>query len=330
MGLVLTIVTGVGYMQALPQQPEAPGSARKPVTKAEYDRWKTELSNWGRWGKDDQMGALNLITPAKRKQAASLVKEGFAVSLSLDANFQKGANPNAVAPYERITQAGPAGAGDRLNISYHGFLATHVDAFGHRFFDGKMYNGFSHEEVTNADGAKRNSIHNLRNGILTRGVLIDIPRLRGVDYLPPGSRIYPEDFDAWEKRTGVKVLPGDALFVRTGRWTWMKTNPSPVPPEVAGLDASVIPWLKKRDIAILASEHAQDAMPYVPNLGDVPILPVHDFALISLGVHLFDNTNLDDLAAAAAERKRWEFMIMAAPLRVPGGTGSPLNPIAVF
>ena len=90
------------------------------------------------------------------------------------------------------------------------------------------------------------------------------------------------------------------------------------------------PWLKKRDIAILASEHAQDAMPYVPNLGDVPILPVHDFALISLGVHLFDNTNLDDLAAAAAERKRWEFMIMAAPLRVPGGTGSPLNPIAVF
>ena len=132
------------------------------MTKAEYDRWKTELSNWGRWGKDDQTGRAQ-SHHACQAQAGRLrwSKKAFTVSLSLDANFQKGANPNAVAPYERITQAGPAGAGDRLNISYHGFLATHVDAFGHRFFDGKMYNGFSYEEVTNEDGAKRNSIHNL-------------------------------------------------------------------------------------------------------------------------------------------------------------------------
>jgi kynurenine formamidase len=209
-------------------------------------------------------------------------------------------------------------------------VVTHLDAFGHRFFDGKMYNGFSYEEVTKEDGAKKGSIYSVKGGILTRGVLMDIPRLKGVPYLEPGTRIYPEDLEAWEKKAGVKVMPGDALFVRTGRWTWMKTttpSPSSLPQQVAGLDASVIPWLKKRDVALLGSEQAQDFAPYRKEL---PALPVHDFALVMLGVHLFDNTNLDDLAEAAAARRRWEFMLMAAPLRVPGGTGSPLNPIAVF
>jgi len=107
-------------------------------------------------------------------------------------------------------------------------------------------------------------------------------------------------------------------------------NPLPIPAEVAGLDASVIPWLKKRDIAVLGSEHAQDAMPYHPDFGEGPMLPVHDFALVILGVHSCDNTNFDELAATAEARNRWKFMLMAAPLSVPGGTGSPLNPIAIY
>jgi kynurenine formamidase len=330
----LIVVTGARASLSMQRGEGGTTTTRTDVTRADYDRWRTELTNWGRWGKDDQMGALNLITPAKRKQAASLVKEGVTVSLSLDANFNRPANtsnPNAVAPFERImTSTGPGGSGDRLSINFHGFVVTHLDAFGHRFFDGKMYNGFSYEDVTKEDGAKRGSIYSVRGGILTRGVLMDIPRLKGVPYLEPGTRIYPEDLEAWEKKAGVKVMPGDALFIRTGRWTWMKTTtpvPSALPQEVSGLDASVIPWLKKRDVALLGSEQAQDAAPYRKEL---PALPVHDFALIVLGVHLFDNTNLDDLAEAAAARRRWEFMLMAAPLRVPGGTGSPLNPIAVF
>ena len=297
------------------------------VTKAEYDRWKTELSNWGRWGKEDQMGALNLITAAKRKQAAALVKDGVTVSLAVDANFQKGTGANAVAPYERIvTQAAATGAADRLNINFHGSAVTHIDAFAHRFFDGKMYNGFSWEEITREDGAKKNSIYNLRAGIMTRGILMDIPRLKGVEYLEPGTRIYPEDLEAWEKKTGLKVSAGDAVFIRVGRWTRMKKNPSAAPGPQAGVDPSVIPWLKKRDVALLGGESPQDA----PAQGDMPGLAVHDFVLVSLGVHLFDNCSLDEVAEAAAARNRWEFMLVAAPLRVPGGTGSPVSPIAAF
>jgi len=132
-------------------------SHRPPVAKVEYERWKTELSNWGRWGKDDEIGALNLITPAKRRQAAALVRDGMTVSLAGDVNTVK-AEDN-FAPYEHVmTQAGPTGAADRLAVSYHGYAHTHIDGFAHRFFDGKMWNGFSHEEVTKDEGAKKNSI----------------------------------------------------------------------------------------------------------------------------------------------------------------------------
>jgi kynurenine formamidase len=305
------------------------GKARQPVTKAEYERWKTELSNWGRWGKDDQMGALNLITPAKRKQAATLVKEGVTISLAGDVNTEKTVdNPQ---PYEHVmTQAGPTGAGDSLAVSFHGYAHTHIDAFAHRFFDGKMWNGVSYEEVTKEEGAKKNSIYNLHNGIFTRAILMDIARLKGVPFLEPGTRIYVEDLEAWEKSAGTKVAAGDAVFIRTGRWARRaKVGPWNAGRETAGLDASVIPWLKRRDVALLGSETAQDATP--PQAGaEVGPLALHDFALIMLGIHLFDDTNLETVAEAAASRKRWEFLLMAAPLPVTNGTGSPVNPIAVF
>jgi kynurenine formamidase len=305
------------------------GASRPVVSKAQYERWKTELSNWGRWGKEDEIGALNLITPAKRKQAASLVKDGVTVSLAGDVNTVK-AEDN-FAPYEHvITQAGPTGAGDRLAVSYHGYAHTHIDGFDHRFFDGKMWNGFSHEEVTKDKGAQKNSIYNLHNGIFTRGVLMDIARLKGVPYLEPGTRIYVEDLEAWEKKAGVKVSSGDAIFIRTGRWARRaKLGPWNAAQNVAGLDASVIPWLKQRDIALLGSEAAQDVAP--PPMGsELGGLPLHDFALIMLGVHLFDNTNLEAVSEVAAARKRWEFLLVGAPLPVRNGTGSPLNPIAAF
>jgi kynurenine formamidase len=172
----------------------------------------------------------------------------------------------------------------------------------------------------------------VKNGVFTRGILIDIPRLKGVPYLEPGTPIYVEDLEAWEKQAGVKVSAGDALFVRTGVWARRKANGPWLRGRAeggqsAGLHPSVIPWLKARDIALLGSDHPQYVSPGTPG---APRGAVHDFALVYLGVHLFDNCDLEALADAAAARKRWEFLLTAAPLPIPGGTGSPLNPIATF
>ena len=332
--LVVVTATSVASTQRGTPPPPSPEvlaaiGTRPAVTKAEYERWKTELSNWGRWGKEDQLGAINLITPAKRKQAAGLVKDGVSVSLAGDVNTERAAD-NA-QPYQHVmTQAGAGGAADSLSVSFHGYAHTHIDAFAHRFFDGKMYNGFSFEEVTTEGGAKKNSIYNLHNGVVTRGILIDIPRLKSVPYLEPGARIFIEDLEAWEKQAGVKVSAGDAIFIRTGRWTRRaKLGPWNAGRETAGLDASVLPWLKRRDVAVLGSESAQDATPPPPG-AEIGGLALHDFALIMLGIHLMDDTNLDAVAEVAAARKRWEFMVVVGPLPVTNGTGSPVNPIAVF
>ena len=195
--------------------PPSPAEAAQAVTKAEYDRWKTELSNWGRWGKDDQIGAVNLITPAKRRQAAALVKEGFSVSLARDVDTEKAVdNPQ---PYERQMLA--IGS-DRFGVAFHGVAHTHLDSLAHINYDGVFYNGYKPDPdaVMKAGGHARNSIINLKNGIFTRGILIDVPRLKGVPYLEPTRRSTLQDIEAWEKMAGVKVSPGDALFIRTGRW----------------------------------------------------------------------------------------------------------------
>jgi kynurenine formamidase len=299
-------------------------TARPYVTRAQYAQWQRDLSNWGRWGPTDQAGALNLITPAKRREAAALVKDGISVSLAVDANEVQGAdNPT---PYERVvTGIGPAYVMDRLAVSYHGGAHTHIDALSHRLFDGKMYNGFDIAEVTREGGAKKGSIYTAHAGIVTRGVLIDIPALRNVPYLEPGTRIFAEDLEAWDQRAGVKVSAGDAIFIRTGRWVRSRTGASATT-DTSGLDASVIPWLKRRDVSVLASEYAVDARPSSDGLG----LAVHDFALAYLGVHVIDNCDLTALAEAASARRRWEFQVIVAPLPIPTGSGSPANPIAVF
>lgn len=295
------------------------------VTEAQYERWKKDLSNWGRWGKDDQIGALNLITPAKRKQAATLVKEGFSVSMEGDTDLVKAVdNPN---PFElKMLTIGS----DQIAVNYHGIAHTHLDSLAHINDNGVFFNGYKPDaETVLKQGHAKNSIHNVKDGIFTRGILIDIPRLKGVPYLEPGTPIYVEDLEAWEKKVGIKVSAGDALFVRTGVWArrkavgpWLRGRAEGG--RSAGLDPSVIPWLKQRDIAILGSDHPQYVSP--SNLRGA----VHDFALLYLGIHLFDNCDLEALADAAAARRRWDFLLTAAPLAIPGGTGSPVNPIATF
>ena len=318
---------GVVRRQMLERHVRAqPGRSGRTATPADYERWKKELSNWGRWGKDDQLGALNLITPAKRRQAAGLVKDGVSVSLAHDVDTEKAVdNPN---PYEHRMVA--IGA-DRFGVQFHGVAHTHLDSLAHINDNGVFYNGYKPDEPTvMKSGHARNSIHNLKNGIVTRGILIDVPRLKGVPYLEPGTVIYPEDIEAWEKMARVKVGPGDALFIRTGRWV-LRAEKGPFDTsregKRAGPSATLLPWLKARDVALLGSDVPPSVAPAeFPGVTGA----VHDFALVYLGIHLFDNVDLDALAEAAAARKRWEFMLTAAPLPIRGGTGSPLNPIATF
>ena len=301
------------------------------ATKADFDKWMKQLSNWGRWGKGDQKGTVNLITANKVKQAAALAKSGITVSLERKLDTQKSAdNGNPLTHTMTNTGENPvagAYAMDRYEISYHGYGHTHMDALGHAFMDGKMYNGYPQSSVTKS-GAEKNDIVAFQNGVVTRGIIVDIPRLKGVPYLEPGAAIYVEDLEAWEKKTGVKIGSGDALFVRTGRWARRDAKgPWNAGQTIAGLHVSVVPWLKQRDVAILGGDGASDVM---PSQVDGVVQPVHFLMLIAIGSPLFDNCDLEAVAETANRLNRYEFMFSAAPLAVPGGTGSPINPIAIF
>src|SRR5438046_7185918 len=193
--------------------PQGTGASSHTVTREQFEQWKKDLNNWGRWGKNDEIGTMNFITPAKRKQAAALVKEGFSVSLAADVDTEKAIdNPQ---PYEHEM----LGLGtDRIGVAFHGIAHTHLDSLAHINYDGVFYNGYKPDpdQVKKADGHAKNSIHNLKNGIFTRGILIDIPLLKGVKYLEPGTPIYIEDIEAGMNRAGLKVSAGVGGFVVGG------------------------------------------------------------------------------------------------------------------
>jgi kynurenine formamidase len=303
------------------QSPTATAAPRA-VTKSEFDAWRKELSNWGRWGQDDQLGAVNLMTPTKRRQAASLVKEGVSISMARDAEKEKA--DDVASPYEHVMRS--VGM-DSLAVAYHGYAHTHLDALWHMADGDTAYNGISRAQDFKR-GAPALSVHNLKTGIFTRGVLVDVPRLRGLKYLEPGTAVYPEDLDAWEKRAGIRIGSGDAVFIYTGRWARRAAvGPWNVGQSAAGLHASAARWLRQRDIAFLGHDAGNEVVP--TGVEGVPF-PIHQLMLVAMGVHLFDNCDLEALAVAAATRNRWDFLLTASPLPITGGTGSPLNPIATF
>ena len=299
------------------------------ISQDQYERWVQELSNWGRWGADDELGALNLITPAKRQAAAALVQSGITVSLARTADTVESVDNPCPVEWEMIN-ANSGGAADRIAFRcIHGAGTTHLDGFAHRFFGGKMWNGYAIENlVTMEGGALKNDVLTMKSGIVTRAVLYDIAKLKGVSYLDAGYRITVADLEAWEAQTGVKVGAGDAMLLSWGRWARREAlGPFDTWAEAAGFDNSVIPWLKERDIAILGWETPG----YAPRPeGDLPTLALHDFALTMLGIHLLDRADLTALTEMAQAQGRWEFMLVIAPLPIPNGTGSPVNPIAIF
>jgi kynurenine formamidase len=329
--LLASAVLSSGQIAKRDVSASATGSAGQELTAEDVERWMTELSNWGRWGKDDQLGTVNLITPKKRKEAVALVKEAVTVSLARDEDKVK--SPDNRDPFVHdMVNYGANTPGNFLMdtyswISYHGFAHTHLDALCHMFHNGKMYNGYSKDEVTK-EGAGKLAILTLKNGIVSRGVLMDIPRLKGVPWLEPSTRIYPEDLDAWEKMAHMKVQPGDIIFVRTGRWGRRAAQgPWPIIQHAAGMYASCARWLKNRDVAMVGSDTVSDVKP--SGIKEI-VEPIHQLLLIAMGTPIFDNCDLEALSEACNQRKRWVFMLSAAPLAVPGGTGSPLNPIAIF
>ena len=285
------------------------------------------LSNWGRWGPDDQLGALNLIAPEVTAAAAATVRTGRTVSCARPLNTEAAADNPAPVAHHMIGTATEGWGADYFAVAPHGFATSHIDALCHIFYEGKLFNGYDTRTVT-AHGATRLGIHHLQDGIVTRGVLLDIPAVRGVDALEPGEAIFPEDLEAAEERAGVRVRPGDALLVRTGRWVWRATHgPWNIAAQAAGLDAACLPWLRERDVATLGSDAVSDVMPSrVEGVG----MPIHEIAIVALGLHLMDNLDLDALAAACADEGRWGFLFVVAPLVLRRGTASPVNPIAVF
>lgn len=320
--VLMCAVSSVVSMGSSAQSAEA-------VSRVEFDQWMQEISNWGRWGSEDELGTLNLITDQKRKDAAALVQDGTTVSLSLLANKQQDSlNTN---PFEHSlavsTFGGHAVAGDSYSVQYHGFAHSHIDGLPHFAHKGQMYNGFSVNELQ-PDGSNRLGIHNAYKGIFSRGLLIDMAWLRGVDYLEPGTAITSTDLEAWEARTGLRVGSGDVLLIRTGRWERVRQlGQWNFIGQAAGSHASLAKWLKERDVAVLGSDGVSDVMPSgVEGL----VNPLHELVLVGLGMPLLDNLDLDALAETAIEKNRWEFLFVGSPLRVQGGTGSPMNPLALF
>ena len=304
----------------------SPGAAaaRYPRNAAEFDELFHKVKNWGRWGKADQLGAANLITDEKRRSAARLVKSGIVVSLAHNPLTE--AAPDNPSPFEHTMNRGFTT--DTYKVSYHGYAHSHLDSLCHILYKDQTYNGHARADINTEKGCTQLGIQSLKNGVVTRGVLVDMARFKNVPYMEPGTPIFVEDLEAWEKKTGVKISAGDAVFIRTGRWARReKLGPWPVARNAAGLHGSVAPWLKERGVSFLGGDAAQDV---VPSLVDGITLPIHTLGITALGIDLFDNQDLEAVGAMAEKLRRWEFMLSASPVPVTGGTGFPVNALAIF
>jgi kynurenine formamidase len=305
-------------------QAPPPSGNRVPANAEQFDQLFQQVKNWGRWGAEDQLGAVNLITPAKRRQAIALARTGQTVSLVHNPLTDK-AEDNG-SPFEHTMN--PGFQTDTYRVMYHGYSHSHLDALCHILYKDQTYNGYAKAVVNTEKGCTKLGIDNLKQGIITRGVLIDIPRLKGVPYLEPGTAIYQEDVEAWEKMANVKIAPGDAILLRTGRWARRAAvGPWAVGRSAAGFHASIIPFIKARGVSIVGSDAASEV---TPTMVAGVNLPVHTLLITALGINILDNQDLEALAETAAKLKRWEFMITINPLPVTGGTGSPLNTLATF
>lgn len=301
---------------------------REPMSEQQVIGLFESCSNRGRWGDADELGTLNFITPRRRLEALALVTEGRAVSVGLDLDLVRSKKNDVPAVHRMLYVAHdrPFGAADVTEIAPHGLAVTHMDAIAHANFRGAIYNGRSASEEVLADGVRFGSITAAAGGVVTRGVLLDVAASRGVPWLTVDQGVWPEDLDAAERLAGTRVRSGDAVFVRVGLGAREAVEGSEDPVARAGLMAECLPWMHEREVAVYAGDCIERIpLPYV----SVPE-PLHQVGIAAMGLSILDNVDMEQLATACREFGRSEFLVMYAPLRIPGGTGSPVNPLCLF
>ena len=306
-----------------------PGQMSEAEFRSLYDRLGGQLP----WGPDDRRGALNYITPSEILTAVGEVRLGRTLSLAAPVEHRRAAdNPDPAQHLMKGPLGADAGRGlafsmDRIAMNIHGNADSHVDALCHVIFDGKLYNGVAADTVT-AAGAAELSIDLAADGIVGRGVLLDVPRSRGVPWLEPGDHVTVADVLAAERDQQVRIGQGDIVLVRVGhRRRRNEHGPWNAAEARAGLHPAVLPLLAERRIAALGSDGNNDTAPSAVAGVD---FPVHVLTVNALGLHLLDYLQFTELSQVCAEIGRWSFLCVIAPLRLPTGTGSPVNPIAIL
>ena len=285
-------------------------------------------------GADDRRGALNNITPAQVLAAAGEVRSGRTVSLARPIeNVPSADNPEPLQhemigyAADRIRVPGLEFAADRFRMNVHGDADSHIDALCHVIYDDKLYNGISVETLT-PTGASALTIDTAHDGIAGRGVLLDIPRVRGVSWLEPGDHVTVDDLVAAERDQDLRVGPGDLLFVQVGHSRRRsEVGPWDAASARAGLDPHAMEFVADRQVAVLGSDGNSDV---APSTTEGVAFPVHVLAINAMGLQLLDYLRFEELVPLCEEANRWSFLCVIAPLRLPAATGSPINPIAIL
>lgn len=301
-------------------------SRAKDLTDAELEAIFNRCSNSGRWGPDDELGTLNYITPEKRVAAAKLVTTGESVSAARDLSTQQ--SKVDARPMQHMVMYngnGPA-ISDYFTIAPHGMVVTHMDALCHFSFEDQLYNNRKRSETVSGSGANWGSIHAMRDGIFTRGVLLDVAAVRGVKWYESDEYVTAADFDAAEKKQMLRVQSGDAIFVRTGMERMeQELGIQDIYPR-AGLHADCAEWMHEHEVSL----YGGDCIEKLPYPSERFSSAFHMIALVSMGMPILDWPALSELALTCNRLNRWEFLLTTAPLRLPGGTSSPLNPLCIF
>lgn len=309
------------------------GTRTPALDAAEFESLYLRLRQVPRWGPADRRGALNHLTAERVLAAAAEIRLGRTVSLAAPIETRETPDDPAPAVHEMTgppgRQADPGGltfAQDRVGVNVHSNVDGHLDALCHAMYRKTLYNGVPAEAVTTG-GAQELSVEVARDGIAGRGVLLDIPRLRGVPWLEPGELVTAAELAAAQEEQGTGISPGDLLFVRTGhRRRRGELSPWDAAQARAGLHPAALEFIAERQVAVLGSDSNSDA---APSAAEGVALPVHVLAINALGIHLLDYLQFEDLAPLCAAAGRWSFFCVVAPLRLPHGTGSLVNPIAL-
>lgn len=284
-------------------------------------------TNEGRWGNDDELGTLNLITPEVRRRAATLVRTGESVSLASDLTLSAGPTSDSLTGHTAYTDpVAPIAVVDDVSLHVHGW-STHLDAIGHVYLDGVGYNGRRRSEVVTDQGLRANSITAMRDGIFTSGVLLDVAAARGGAWLAPDAEVTVADLESAEARAKVSVRSGDAVLVHTGLSARLAEGVgADEPARRAGLGVEAVLWLRARDVAVFGG----DCVDVLPGMDPDLAFPLHQLGIARMGLTLLDWPRLDRLVDTCRRLDRSDFLLTVAPLLLVAGTGSPVNPIATF